>query len=263
MFSSLEFEYIDACPICGAPQDTWNDELAEGISQGQWIIYHSCSECEIGFQNPRLTAEASLAAYQGEIYRLTTVGAGEPTAVEAKLQGLRGNRILDIVKSLKLQPKRHLDVGASLGILCFKINKHLGAETWGVEASHTYRGAANKFEAVTVVENLDDLEGQFDLITCIHTLEHFNDPVAFLRSLNSYLAPGGCMLFETPDGRKTSGMSMWHPIIFIQETLAKAAEYAGYASENISVRPMTTALPDYAEKKDIPGLIMTINKPKT
>lgn len=262
MFSSLEFEYLDACPICGASQETWNDELAECISQGQWIIYHSCSECEIGFQNPRLTADASLEAYQGEIYRLTTVGVGEPTAEEAKLQSIRGNRILDVIKSLKLQPKRHLDVGASLGILCFKVNKHTGAETWGMEAGHLYRDAANKFETITVVEKLDDLEGQFDLITCIHTLEHFNDPVAFLQSLDNYLAPGGCMVFETPNGRKTSGMSIWHPIIFIQETLAKTAECAGYAPENISVKPMTIVLPNHA-KKNIPGLIMTIKKPKT
>lgn len=261
MFSSLEFEYLDACPICGAPQETWNEEMAEGISQGQWIIYRSCSECEIGFQNPRLTAEASMEAYQGEIYRMTTVGEVAPTAGETKLQSLRGNRIVDIVKTLKLQPKRHLDIGASLGILCFKVNKHFGAETWGIEAGHIYRAAANEFEAVTVVEKLDDLEGQFDLITCIHTLEHFNDPVAFLRSLDSYLAPGGCMIFEVPNGRKTSGMSIWHPIIFIRETLAKTAECAGYAPENISVRLMTAALPDHAQKKTIPGLIMTINKP--
>jgi SAM-dependent methyltransferase len=58
---------------------------------------------------------------------------------------------------------------------------------------------------VEVVEGdflkVDLPQGHFDYITMFHALEHFNDPAAAVRRMESLLAPGGRILLEVPNVR--------------------------------------------------------------
>jgi 2-polyprenyl-6-hydroxyphenyl methylase/3-demethylubiquinone-9 3-methyltransferase len=46
---------------------------------------------------------------------------------------------------------------------------------------------------------VEDLDGQFDLVTSMEVIEHVADPHAFIHSLAARLAPGGLMILSTPN----------------------------------------------------------------
>ena len=56
--------------------------------------------------------------------------------------------------------------------------------------------------------DVQQLDGQFDLITCMEVIEHVADPAAFLKSLAKRLAPGGLLVLSTPNATGWSRLLM-------------------------------------------------------
>lgn len=103
-----------------------------------------------------------------------------------------------------LAGRRALDVGCGAGLLCEPLAR-LGAEVTGVDAAPELIAAARAHAAgqglaidyrACGVENLD---GQFDLVTAMEVIEHVASPADFLRSLARRLAPGGLLILSTPN----------------------------------------------------------------
>ena len=57
------------------------------------------------------------------------------------------------------------------------------------------RGSTIDYRAVGV----EELDGQFDLVTALEVIEHVADPQAFVDSLAARLAPGGLLILSTPN----------------------------------------------------------------
>src|SRR6185503_6864669 len=55
---------------------------------------------------------------------------------------------------------------------------------------------------------LEELEGQFDLITCMEVVEHVADPAAFVTALSKRLAAGGLLVMSTPNATGWSKLLM-------------------------------------------------------
>src|SRR4029078_7983903 len=55
---------------------------------------------------------------------------------------------------------------------------------------------------------LAELQGQFDLITCMEVIEHVADPAAFVGALAKRLAPGGLLIMSTPNATGLSKLMM-------------------------------------------------------
>ena len=55
---------------------------------------------------------------------------------------------------------------------------------------------------------LQELEGQFDLVTCMEVIEHVADPPAFVDALAERLAPGGLLILSTPNATGWSKLLM-------------------------------------------------------
>src|SRR6185503_8512916 len=55
---------------------------------------------------------------------------------------------------------------------------------------------------------LEELEEQFDLITCMEVIEHVADPAAFVKALAKRLAPGGLLVMSTPNATGWSKLLM-------------------------------------------------------
>jgi 2-polyprenyl-6-hydroxyphenyl methylase/3-demethylubiquinone-9 3-methyltransferase len=103
-----------------------------------------------------------------------------------------------------LEGKSALDVGCGAGLLAEPLAR-LGAQVTAIDAApelidvardHAARqGLVIDYRAAAV----EDIDGQFDLITSLEVIEHVADPQAFVEALAKRLAPGGLLILSTPN----------------------------------------------------------------
>ncbi|MFL6755713.1 MAG: bifunctional 2-polyprenyl-6-hydroxyphenol methylase/3-demethylubiquinol 3-O-methyltransferase UbiG [Sphingomicrobium sp.] len=108
-----------------------------------------------------------------------------------------------------LEGKSALDVGCGAGLLAEPLSR-LGAAVTGLDASPELIAAAREHARPIGLEidyragELFELEGQFDLITCMEVVEHVADPAAFVAALAKRLAPEGLLILSTPNATRWS-----------------------------------------------------------
>ena len=120
---------------------------------------------------------------------------------------------IDECSRTPLDGKTALDVGCGAGLLAEPLAR-LGAKVRGIDASPDVIAVA-RGHAVTMgleidyrVGDVQDLEGQFDLVTSMEVIEHVADPAAFVKALAKRLAPGGLLVMSTPNATGWSKLLM-------------------------------------------------------
>src|SRR5687768_8875415 len=108
-----------------------------------------------------------------------------------------------------LEGKTALDVGCGAGLLAEPLAR-LGAQVTAIDAAPELiavarehvagQGLAIDYRAAAV----EDIAGQYDLITCLEVIEHVADPQAFVAALAQGLAPGGLLILSTPNATSWS-----------------------------------------------------------
>jgi 2-polyprenyl-6-hydroxyphenyl methylase/3-demethylubiquinone-9 3-methyltransferase len=112
-----------------------------------------------------------------------------------------------------LEGKTALDVGCGAGLLTEPLAR-LGAKVTGVDASADLIAVAREHAAAMGLEidyrvgDVQALEGQFDLVTCMEVIEHVADPAAFVKALVKRLAPNGLLVMSTPNATALSRLMM-------------------------------------------------------
>ena len=112
-----------------------------------------------------------------------------------------------------LEGKSALDVGCGAGLLAEPLAR-LGASITGIDATPEVIAVGRDHAAAMGLEidyragDVQELEGAFDLITCMEVIEHVADPAAFARSLARRLAPGGLLILSTPNATRWSRLMM-------------------------------------------------------
>jgi 2-polyprenyl-6-hydroxyphenyl methylase / 3-demethylubiquinone-9 3-methyltransferase len=112
-----------------------------------------------------------------------------------------------------LEGKTALDVGCGAGLLAEPLAR-LGARVTGVDASPEVIAVARQHGARMGLQidyragDVQDLEGQFDLITAMEVVEHVADPAAFVKALARRLAPDGLLVMSTPNATGWSKLLM-------------------------------------------------------
>jgi 2-polyprenyl-6-hydroxyphenyl methylase/3-demethylubiquinone-9 3-methyltransferase len=103
-----------------------------------------------------------------------------------------------------LEGRSALDVGCGAGLLAEPLAR-LGAKVTGVDASAELVAVAREHAAAMALQidyraaDVIEIEGAFDLVTCMEVIEHVADPAAFVAALARRLAPQGLLILSTPN----------------------------------------------------------------
>lgn len=193
------------CLMCGGLM-----RVGKTIDHRRKSDYAWCSSCDFAQIYPMPSEEEVLKYYTSGKYRTETHcktdGPDERNFHEEKT---RAEGWLDY---MSLPVERHLDIGSSAG----KVLETIGAKVQvGVEPGAWGREYG-------AFENLDEVEGTFDLVTCLHTLEHVVDPFEMLKKIRRLAVGQVCI--ELP---KPPGWGWPHLTCFRNKSLLKAMEDAG------------------------------------
>ena len=103
-----------------------------------------------------------------------------------------------------LDGKSALDVGCGAGLLAEPLAR-MGAQVTAIDAAPELIEAAKSHAGGAGLSidyratGVEDLNGQFDLVTAMEVIEHVADPQAFVHDLAARLADGGLLILSTPN----------------------------------------------------------------
>jgi SAM-dependent methyltransferase len=227
------------CFLCGAAaaDPVWRTpDRAFGVPGSYAVV--RCRSCGFLYQRPRV-ADAHLAACYPDHYPRHQEPSprvplkGKPGRVRAArwalasglgyrglapdatgaLTRLRGRWLLRRIR-WDCPPwtgqGRYLDVGCGSGGT-LAVARALGWRTAGIEVDAAAAEHARPFADELHVGDAFGAPfapGRFDVVSAFHVLEHVPDPVALLRRMLDWLAPGGLLIVEVPNvggwGRRSS-----------------------------------------------------------
>ena len=90
----------------------------------------------------------------------------------------------------------------------------LGAEVTGIDATPEVIAVARDHTKAMALDidyrtgDVQQLDGQFDLITCMEVIEHVAHPAGFVKALAARLAPNGLLIMSTPNATGWSKLMM-------------------------------------------------------
>lgn len=173
-------------------------EIMPGVKVNAAIItrYSVCQNCNVIFQNPRMSDEELKKFYEEGYYRQLINMTGEEKdndeMYRAKFDSKIINENLGDVES-------HLDIGASRGYFLDKVGAKLKV---GVE-SDTKNVTVSGIEVYSQTRKVP--QKSFELVSAIHTLEHVSDPVSFLREMIKKVSKDGHLIIEVPTWKSLGG----------------------------------------------------------
>ena len=152
-----------------------------------------------------------------------------------------------MVSGLLRKNQTILDFASGYGFFLREM-RNLGYKVTGIEISGERRKASSKITKAEVL-NINLLEDdanlpKFDCITLFHALEHFSDPVLFLKIIKKHLNKNGKLIVEVPnvgdillgscEGYRNFYWQRAHLLYFNVETLRRAVQNAGFSIIDIS-----------------------------
>ena len=189
---------IIACPICGSKESRDVYEVDFRIwTQGdrRWRAHQVvCTGCGLIYTNPRPSEETLKDFYD------TYIRYGEESAY------FREKQIAFLAKHIPETKGKLLDIGAFDGSF-LTLAKEKGFEVHGIEPAEecVLQARAKGLDVVQGFFNTEyahALTERYDVVTILHTLEHVDNPLEFLRLALHVTVPGGYVYIEIPDATR-------------------------------------------------------------
>jgi 2-polyprenyl-3-methyl-5-hydroxy-6-metoxy-1,4-benzoquinol methylase len=248
-WSVNELETV-ACDHCDDRQP------ATVITRPDGLTVVECPVCGLAYLNPRPTAERIARMYDAEYFAKAEAGespertqAGEwigyaayTDAAESALRTTIMRQRLEWVLGLlpANSDRRVLEIGCATGEFTAAAHQQ-GVAITGIDiAAAPIRMAQQRHPGVDFrvsdIASLAQTGAQFEAIVAFEVIEHVTSPRSFLESCSRVLAPGGVLVYSTPNYRKARvlkeawigyHMSFEHLYFFSDETLARMGHAAG------------------------------------
>ena len=203
---AIAVERVEACPLCDARESA---PFAEGFDyelrtcRNRWRFVR-CLGCDHVWLDPRPAVSALGTIYPSTYYAYDYGRRIHPLAVRAK--GWLDDRKLDVIlRRLGRAPRSYLDVGCGDGrfLLAMERRGVPRERLFGLELDGTLvdrlRRQGYQVSRARVEDAVPGDEAGLDLVTMFHVVEHLDRPVAVVRKLAGWLAPGGLLALETPN----------------------------------------------------------------
>jgi len=210
----IKWKAIELCPVCG---DNKKHFFLQSQLGEMFINFWIC-RCGIVYADRHPVDEEEVDKYYNEFYTPLTEGHWGVDGLK-KREAERAARL--ITKNL-LFPEvlRYLDIGCCYGGLLDAVSEKYGCVSEGCDI----RDFADGYK---VHKSLDEIEETYDLVTCIHTLEHVTDPVGYLKAIRKVCS--GTLFMEVPSFSTSKGvLSPHHLFGFTTHTLHDIVENAGF-----------------------------------
>jgi len=207
MTSPLTKYALIPCVNCGSPPEDHETFINTMVSHhghmyGDKLEIVLCSKCGLVFLNPQPTRDALDLFYREEYYQKTP----EVVDIEALKTSKKWqrdflftwleNQIPDDILDWDI-----LDIGSGYGVWLqwFDQSNRMSGIDSSKQASKVARDifGINAYQSDFLANDL--MDEQYDLITGLAIIEHFNDPLEALIELNRLLKNNGYLYLQTPD----------------------------------------------------------------
>ena len=198
------------CPLC---EHDHTALVARRRERGLAITTVECRDCGLVYHNPVIEDQDRLALAVSP-RQWHTGDTGSPRQLR-KLEK-RWNLQWPMIRPVFQPGWRVLEVGCGLGLVGARL-KSLGAQVWAVEPDPEQAAYARDHHGLTVFsgrfEEAVFEAAPFDLILASHVIEHFPEPLAFLRRARTLAGPRTWLFLETPNvlAPKVSFRRMFSP----------------------------------------------------
>lgn len=188
-----------SCNLCGADDA---EPLARRARWGEQMHNVICRRCGLVYASPRIDRDELDQFYRRRVYPQFLGPDGRFT--DRLIQAATKEAAVTFryfASAVELRDRSVLEIGCGLGhflALC----RDAGAHVQGVELDGLYADFAETEHRLPIIRSHVEsvtFERPFDVIAMFHVVEHLEDPVALLSSVQRLLAPNGRLMIEVPN----------------------------------------------------------------
>ena len=227
------------CNLCGG---TEVEVVAQRDRDGGALRTVICRRCGLVWSDPRPIEARS---YYEEEYRRDYKNVTAPTLKHICRAGrVAFDRRRRITRYLRAG-QRLLDIGSGGGEFVYLMGR-LGLRATGIEPNRGYANFSREEYGLDVragfLDDCDFSEGEFDVVTMWHALEHTEDPASIFRRVRAWLKPQGVFVVEVPNVEAVCQAPRHrfhraHLYSFNECTLAQMGTRAGFSAEEVTLSP--------------------------
>ncbi len=222
------------CKICGS-------QKISKVNIGKTELLR-CDDCDIHYL-ANFPPSAIIDEYYKKDYIITSADMKETELRRLFRAGEQIELVSELMKYIE-PPATLLDIGCDKGFFIDQARR-FGYDCTGVELSEKALDYTDK-TGLTVVRDMDLINTKFESAVMWHSLEHFPEPVGFLKQLKEHLSDDAYLFIRVPAfdswSRKFFGKNwIWlqpenHLFHYSEQSLSKLLALAGYEVINIKHR---------------------------